>query len=356
MHHTLLLLVMSVSAFAASVTETYESGNLKATYVTNKAGDKHGRYEEYFDAKKKSIKLIAAYKNGQLNGVLVERDEKGRLIKQEAWIDGVLEIPMGMDYIKQERAAIKVWAKDEVEKVYDSLVKGDFAPVAAGRPEKADMIAALARLNEYRLICGLSRVGIDLDKQRKAQGAVIVCAALGKITHTPDRPAGVTDDAWSVGQRGCAESNLAVDSAQGSIDQYINDSTSEQNRAQVGHRRWCLLPGATSVGIGASGGKASLAVATGESPDAVASAYPPSGVCPMDLAIPTAVWSYSGAAAVGNTMSVSSGAKTVSAKSYAATAPIGAPCVLVPEVPGIAAGAIFRVTIGQESYSVRFMK
>ena len=118
------------------------------------------------------------------------------------------------------------------------------APYSLGRLDKKTMQSALNTINQIRYIAGLY---IKL-----AQGASVVSAVNGQLTHTPSKPYGMSDVLYRIGAEGAAHSNLAmgytnIDS--GIVLGYMNDGDST-NIDRIGHRRWILNPSMKSIGFG----------------------------------------------------------------------------------------------------------
>jgi hypothetical protein len=148
-------------------------------------------------------------------------------------------------------------------------------------------VAALVKIRTYRLVCGVPYdVGYDPQYIECCQRASELLVKVGSLTHHPTRPAGVDDDLFRLGAKGCGESNLSQGSGiPGSIDSYMDDSD-PSNIDRVGHRRWVLNPGMRNTGIGGSGAFSALyAFDHGRTavPDYDLVSYPARGYHPLDL-------------------------------------------------------------------------
>jgi hypothetical protein len=100
---------------------------------------------------------------------------------------------------------------------------------------------AICRLNAYRFLSGLyAGVGTEPHMLDGAQDASKACAEAGQISHS----LGHSTDR-------CNLSSGHHDMAS-TVDGYIGDG-GDNNRAQRGHRRWCLNPPMKNAGFGREG-------------------------------------------------------------------------------------------------------
>lgn len=80
-----------------------------------------------------------------------------------------------------------------------------------------------------------------------------LCSVIGRIEHTPAKPAGLDELVYKKGYEGTSRSNLfwssGPDGLTGSVNGYMDDSDAS-NIAKVGHRRWCLNPAMGATGFG----------------------------------------------------------------------------------------------------------
>ncbi len=121
---------------------------------------------------------------------------------------------------------------------------GTTSPCRAGTTSSAFRATALKKLNAYRALAGVGPVKESASHTASAQAAALMLAANQSLSHKPPT-------SWacytSLGAEGAATSNIA----QGDPDPmrgFIADPGA--SNAQVGHRRWLLCPGTTTVGIG----------------------------------------------------------------------------------------------------------
>lgn len=137
---------------------------------------------------------------------------------------------------------------------FDDWVTYDETPVLPTNPGKLSQStkkSALATLNDFRFIAGLTPVVLDETKDEEQQAACLVNALNGNISHDPTQPEGMDDDLFTLGHKGCATSNLSA--ANSNLNEAIfammTDGT--VNDYYVGHRRWCLNPTMKRAAFGA---------------------------------------------------------------------------------------------------------
>jgi hypothetical protein len=114
--------------------------------------------------------------------------------------------------------------------------------------------AELLRLNGYRYLCGLDAdVVLKEEYNLTCKFGAYLCSVIGRIEHTPAKPAGMDELVYKKGYEGTSSSNLfwssGPDGLTGSVNGYMDDSDAS-NIARVGHRRWCLNPAMGATGFG----------------------------------------------------------------------------------------------------------
>lgn len=114
--------------------------------------------------------------------------------------------------------------------------------------------AELLRLNGYRYLCGLEAdVVLTEEYNLTCKFGAYLCSVIGRIEHTPAKPAGMDELVYKKGYEGTSHSNLfwssGPDGLTGSVNGYMDDSDAS-NVARVGHRRWCLNPTLGATGFG----------------------------------------------------------------------------------------------------------
>jgi len=146
---------------------------------------------------------------------------------------------------------------------------------------------AVAYINVYRYLCGLSPLADDPALNEDAQYCAIIQDQQGFLDHTPDPTAPCYT---AQGGAAAGASNLALGPSHPAptIDLYIDDS----GVSSLGHRRWILNPSYGPAGVGHAGNAGCLYVfswSTTGNPDFVA--WPNQGFTPISV-IPS-VWSFS---------------------------------------------------------------
>lgn len=132
--------------------------------------------------------------------------------------------------------------------------------VSPGELSKARV--ELARLNGFRFLAGLNYdVQLKDDYNLTCKYGAHLCEAIGRIEHTPAKPAGMDDATYKRGYEGTSHSNLfwtsGADGLTGSVSGYMDDSD-PGNVSRVGHRRWCLNPAMRYTGFGAVKGYSAM--------------------------------------------------------------------------------------------------
>ncbi len=163
--------------------------------------------------------------------------------------------------------------------------------------ELAKARAELARLNGYRYLAGLSSdVRLDDELCWNAKFGAELCRRVGRIDHTPPKPAGMDDIAYRRGYEATTNSNLSwtsgPDGLTGSADGYMDDSD-PSNVARVGHRRWCLNPPMAKAGFGVVGGYSAMWCFDRSGADARGAilCFPSAGFHPLAYFKPGTAWS-----------------------------------------------------------------
>lgn len=238
-----------------------------------KRGQLHGRYEERFA--ESELELEGRYKNGAADGVFELRDD-GDLILVQEWDEGLLEELDGVRAHPREGA--------ELFEGLDAILR-DRSPASEDALE-LERDAALARLQQYRYLCGVPWDELRRDEtfEAHAQAGAELCQRIGRLSHTPDNP-GMDEDEYRFAYRGTSSSNLSMGPGiPGSIDNYMDDSD-PSNIDRVGHRRWCLNPPMRKTGFGKAGRFSAMWSfdASGGGSHSEPILYPPAGYVPTDM-------------------------------------------------------------------------
>lgn len=157
----------------------------------------------------------------------------------------------------------------------------------------------LARLNGYRYLAGLSSdVQLKDDYNLTCKYGAHLCDVIGRIEHTPAKPAGMDDATYKRGYEGTSHSNLfwtsGPDGLTGSVNGYMDDSD-PGNVARVGHRRWCLNPAMRYTGFGAVKGYSAMwsMDGAGDSAPGAIVCFPSAGFHPLAYYTLGTAWSVS---------------------------------------------------------------
>lgn len=285
----LLVLLFAIAsplpASAADETTKHEDGTVKSRVFLDAKGQRHGTYQEFYPGGKK-VRERSRYERGKLHGIRTLYGEDKKVIAEETWFEGRLVFPKSPKQIDAARQRI---LREAVE-----AVKALGKPTNPNAPDREPLARALAKVNTYRYLSGvpsdvtLSDRYIDL-----CQHGAQVMAKLNQMTHSPAKPAGVTDEFYELGKAGCGQSNI-FSSADivASVDFYMDDSDAG-NIDRIGHRRWVLHPGMAQTGFGASGSFSAMYSFDGtrkDTPDFDFVAYPPPGYCPRDMFSANRAW------------------------------------------------------------------
>ncbi|MFC1705927.1 hypothetical protein ACFL59_03780 [Planctomycetota bacterium] len=250
-------------------------------------GKKHGKWVEYYESGKK--KRVAYYYKGELHGVEQRFDEAGELQEERTYVRGRVLYQKSLRLIKKFLARI---AKEPI-----GTPKATAHQLPYGPSETAAQIPALRRVRAYRYLCNLScDVELSYEYGLATAAAARVLEKVGRLTHTPARPAGLSDVEWKWGKRGCLESNLHQGQANmvGAVDGFMHDSDSS-NIAEVGHRRWILNPSMKQTAFSLHGQYVAMYAmdSKGSSGRVDWVAYPAQGYFPVSYLRGDAAWSIS---------------------------------------------------------------
>jgi len=325
-----------VQAQFEDVVETYMDGTVRARYSIDPKGRKvgqyvryyrdgtlrrratyrenilNGRYETYYRNGKK--RLATAYHGGKLHGKHQEFSKDGRRTLTAHYQDDVLH--GSFDVVLDGKTLTRqVWKQGalfqlnghepfprsltSIQNQLRVILKAPAKVAGADKDPKLPLrLTALRRLQAYRYLCMLRWEDMVLDPlmNELCEAAAQVCEKIGKLDHTPPKPAGMDDETYSKGYRGASHSNLSMGSGMvRSVDSYMNDSD-PSNIDRVGHRRWCLNPGMRKTGFGSSGRFSamwSMDSSGGGTSGLGAIYYPPRGITPVDFFGPRHAFSIS---------------------------------------------------------------
>lgn len=146
--------------------------------------------------------------------------------------------------------------KMDAAKIFDEspAVK---APYRTGKLNAGFLNEAELYFNYLRYAAGLPDIQLDATLTGKAQHGAVLLAANGELTHTPSKPADMSDAFYQTGSSSTAASNISMrylfDSRKiltSSLQGCIDDSNSKENMLVVGHRQWMLNPKLLYTGFG----------------------------------------------------------------------------------------------------------
>ena len=123
-----------------------------------------------------------------------------------------------------------------------------------GEMDSKSQKKALAFINFYRYIAGLpADVTLNSEYSEYAQAASLINAANGKLSHYPDKPAGMSDAMYEKAYAGDGKCNIAsgYDNVRCATMYGWMDDSYGGNIGHVGHRRWILNPEMKQTGFGA---------------------------------------------------------------------------------------------------------
>jgi hypothetical protein len=201
-----------------------------------------------------------------------------------------LWLSWGADARGQESSPAPLRSAGEVKAMLQML-----APGKGASPQEV----YLARVRQYRYLCGVPFEGLRYDGRQGelAHAAADICAKLNKLTHSPERPAGMSDAAYELGKRGAGTCNLyrgRVEPAS-CVDGWMDDSD-PSNIDRVGHRRWILNPRMGTSAFGTVGDYAAMYAFDASNKDVPEwdfVAYPAPGMMPVQYFGDRHAWSVS---------------------------------------------------------------
>ena len=139
------------------------------------------------------------------------------------------------------------------------------SPYYAGELKSEVLNKALEELNYIRGLIGVpNNVTLNADYTSKAQHGAVLLDVIDTLTHTPSKPADMSDEFYNLAYDATTHGNLAVGkmyssngtvvgnmSLSQSLKSYMDDSDAS-NISRVGHRRWLMNPRMKQTGFGLS--------------------------------------------------------------------------------------------------------
>ncbi len=175
---------------------------------------------------------------------------------------------MGLGMISASAYELEYHTQAEIKEMYEELPFNihshtDYAedyssssPYKIGKPSNAALTEAINSVNFIRYVAGLPYdVTLDSSLNTQTQTGSLVLYMNQVMSHTPQKPAGLTDSLYQVGYKACGESNIGLNYyniANAVISGYVND-TDFSNIERLGHRRWVLNPRMKKTGFGIVG-------------------------------------------------------------------------------------------------------
>lgn len=157
----------------------------------------------------------------------------------------------GLNVIQHTQAEIRSYLKNNGADFYDPVqyAVDPVIPNTIGRLSQDTKDSALAILNNFRFIAGLSSVTWDDTLEDQQQAGCMISAMNGNISHEPAQPSGLSDELYALGCRGTSSSNLGA--GYHTLNLSILGYVSDVGVPSLGHRSWCLNPSMRSVCMGA---------------------------------------------------------------------------------------------------------
>jgi hypothetical protein len=331
----LLTPLMTAVGLAREVQEKFDDGTIHLRYQVDAANHKSGDYLENYPTGKVHIRgnytadkksgtwttysdtgkptEIASYRNDQLDGPYQWNFPSGTAQMKTLYRAGTITGPVNtfdeggtlvfnLSYPIPWEAVQKAWHTwAPVERKSPHMLEEpvDEKPYKAGRMADESQQAALKYLQLYRFLSGVPVTGMGIDPQyaSAAQHGAVILSHLGRLSHTPDRPADMDDSFYKIAYSGTSQSNISEgrNNLFDSIDDYMFDSD-ESNVQRVGHRQWMLMPSMQKTAFGFCGRFSTLYSFDGsvrENWNWSYVAYPGPGFYPHEMLRARTAWSVS---------------------------------------------------------------
>lgn len=176
----------------------------------------------------------------------------------EASDDGIVALasnPLGPKISREDALAAMSAFEDAYPRfttIYDATPRVT-EPYRVGRLNRMTTDPALGYVNLVRYLAGLSHNVVTTEENNElAQAATVVNAANDVLSHYPTRPVGMSDELYRLGAEGARSSNLGAGNyhvASSVIAGWLADP-GDNNKADLGHRRWILYPDLSMTGFG----------------------------------------------------------------------------------------------------------
>ena len=173
--------------------------------------------------------------------------------------------------------------KQEIEQKYNATVNSNYPeneylvmpnyPSTVGSLKPVVINDTLSRINYYRWLSGLNELTPNYAKMERNQKGAILLNELGQLTHTPEKPEGMSDEFYKEGYAACFYGTQPGDVYSGNvaydnfhtlpdlIDLYIADIyNGDTSGGAVGHRLSILDPFGTKASLGKCGNFSTLSI------------------------------------------------------------------------------------------------
>lgn len=266
-----------VVAYGSELPETGPAHNSTAEIPTDEEADVIGESEaeliddEPYDGieleESESVPDIQDVESNESAPLTEDRTEETAEYVTELEADSVAEMSeelvgttVGLDAVSRTQSAIRKFvlesgASESASLNYTKEPVTDAGAYAAGTLSDASLKNALALVNNYRYIAGLSyNVKLDSSYTQKAQAAALLLAINGEISRAPKKPSGMSDSLYNKGYDGAQNSNLNYGaSTLGSASLAWIKDNSVLNQKTLPNRTALLEPTLGKVGFGAVG-------------------------------------------------------------------------------------------------------
>lgn len=180
------------------------------------------------------------------------------------------------------------------------------SPYVAGKLKDEVVNDTLNQINYFRWLYGINEVEINEDKMERSQKGAVVQAANNEMSHTPKKPADMSQEFYDEAYAGCNASAEEGDSYNGncsygdqsttsSIAGYVSDLNNVTIGSYVGHRLNILDTDVTKTSFGYCNGYTALSMYYGENDtnnNEQFYAYPSAGNFPMQNFTTDEYWSF----------------------------------------------------------------
>lgn len=157
------------------------------------------------------------------------------------------------DRVREITSRWKVLKNTYTGKTYD-VVPLAIPPFRTGKVNQEFLYDGVHYLEFIRMVAGIpSEMELDSALTVQAQHGAVVMAANRELSHTPRKPAGISDDFYKIAKKSASSSNIYYYSAETNLRMVLNslmDDSDESNISRLGHRRWLLNPELKKVAFG----------------------------------------------------------------------------------------------------------